>query len=88
MAGHGNNTLRFSTSVGYQKYLIHPQYDTGSVMVSPDSELAFDVYVGDFKINFHDQFSVQQDPASIGSLNNVVNFNGSKTSRESAFCGT
>jgi hypothetical protein len=69
------NTLRFSTSVGYNKYMIHPQYDTGSVMVAPDSELSFDVYVGDFKINFHDQFSVQQDPASIGSLNNVVNFN-------------
>jgi hypothetical protein len=69
------NTLRFSTSVGYSKYMIHPQYDTGTVMVAPDSELSFDVYVGDFKINFHDQFSVQQDPASIGSLNNVVNFN-------------
>ncbi len=68
------NTLRFSTSVGYNKYLIHPQYDTASVLVSPDSELAFDVYVGDFKINFHDQFSVQTDPSSIGSLNNVVNF--------------
>jgi len=69
------NTLRFTTSVGYNKYLIHPQYDTGSVMIAPDSELSFDVYVGDFKINFHDQFSVQQDPSSIGSLNNVVNFN-------------
>ena len=69
------NTLRFTTSVGYNKYMIHPQYDTGSVMVAPDSELSFDVYVGDFKINFHDQFSVQQDPSSIGSLNNVVNFN-------------
>jgi len=70
-----NNTLRFSTSVGYSKYLIHPQYDTSNVLVAPDSELSFDVYVGDFKINFHDQFSVQQDPSSIGSINNVVNFN-------------
>jgi len=69
------NTLRFSTSIGYSKYLIHPQYDTGSVMIAPDSELSFDVYVGDFKINFHDQFSIQQDPSTIGSLNNVVNFN-------------
>jgi hypothetical protein len=69
------NTLRFSTSIGYSKYLIHPQYDTGSVMISPDSELSFDVYVGDFKINFHDQFSIQQDPSSIGSINNIVNFN-------------
>jgi hypothetical protein len=69
------NTLRFSTSIGYSKYLIHPQYDTSSVLVAPDSELSFDVYVGDFKINFHDQFSVQTDPSSIGSIDNVVNFN-------------
>ncbi len=69
------NTLRFTTSLGYSKYLIHPQYDTSSVLVAPDSELSFDVYVGDFKINFHDQFSVQTDPANIGSINNVVNFN-------------
>ena len=68
------NTLRLSTSVGYSKYLIHPQYDTGHVLVAPDSVLSMDVYVGDFKINFHDKFSYEQDPASIGALSNVVNF--------------
>lgn len=68
------NTLRFSTSIGYSKYLIHPQYDTSTVLIAPDSELAFDVYVGDFKITFHDQFSSQVDPATIGSISNVVNF--------------
>lgn len=68
------NTLRFSTSVGYSKYLIHPQYDTGNVLIAPDSVLSFDVYVGDFKINFHDQFSYQDDPATVGSLSNVVTF--------------
>ena len=47
------NTLRLSTSLGYSKYLIHPQYDQGHVLVAPDSVLAFDVYVGDFKINIH-----------------------------------
>jgi hypothetical protein len=70
-----SNTLRLSTSLGYSKYLIHPQYDQGTLLVSPDSVLSFDLYVGDFKINFHDQFSYQQDPASIGSINNVVAFN-------------
>ncbi len=68
------NTLRFSTSLGYSKYLIHPQYDTSHLLVAPDSLLSFDVYVGDFKINLHDQFSYQQDPSSVGSLSNVVNF--------------
>lgn len=70
-----SNNLRISTSLGYAKYLIHPQYDQGQVLVSPDSALSFDLYVGDFKINFHDQFSYQQDPSSVGSVSNVVNFN-------------
>ncbi len=69
------NSLRLSTSIGYSKYLIHPQYDTTTILIAPDSVLSFDVYVGDFKINFHDQFSFQQDPASVGALSNVVNFN-------------
>lgn len=69
------NNLRLSTSLGYSKYMIHPQYDQGQLLVSPDSALSFDVYVGDFKINFHDQFSYQQDPSSVGSVSNVVNFN-------------
>lgn len=68
------NTLRFNTSLGYSKYLIHPQYDTSHLLVAPDSVLGFDIYVGDFKINIHDQFSYQQDPSSIGSVSNVVNF--------------
>jgi hypothetical protein len=69
-----SNTLNLSTSLGYSKYLIHPQYDTGYLLVAPDSVLSFDIYVGDFKINLHDKFSFEQDPASIGSLSDVVNF--------------
>jgi len=69
------NTLRLSTSIGYSKYLIHPQYDTGNVLIAPDSVLSFDIYVGDFKINLHDEFSYQQDPSTVGSISNVVNFN-------------
>jgi hypothetical protein len=70
-----SNNLRLSTSLGYSKYMIHPQYDQGQLLVSPDSVLSFDIYVGDFKINFHDQFSYQQDPSSVGAVSNVVNFN-------------
>lgn len=69
-----SNTLTLSTSIGYSKYLIHPQYDTGNVLLSPDSALSFDVYVGDFKINIHDQFSYQDDPIGVGGVSNVVTF--------------
>ena len=68
------NTLTLSTSLGYTKYLTHPQYDTSHVLVSPDSRFSFDVYVGDFKINLHDDFSYQQDPVGEAALSNVVNF--------------
>jgi hypothetical protein len=69
------NTLSLSTSIGYTKYLIHPQYDTDHVLVAPNSVLSFDIYTGDFKINIHDAFSYQQDPTEETALSNIVNFN-------------
>ena len=68
------NTLSLSTSIGYTKYLIHPEFDTSNVLISPDSVLSFDIYTGDFKINIHDSFSYQQDPVDEAALSNIVNF--------------
>jgi hypothetical protein len=68
------NTLSLSTSIGYTKYLIHPEFDTSHILVSPDSALSFDIYTGDFKINLHDSFSYQQDPTDEAALSDVVNF--------------
>jgi hypothetical protein len=68
------NTLNLSTSLGYTKYLIHPQFDTDHILVAPDSRLAFDIYTGDFKINIHDAFSYQQDPVDDAALTHIVNF--------------
>jgi hypothetical protein len=68
------NTLSLSTSIGYTKYMIHPEYDTANVLVSPQSRLAFDVYTGNFKFDFHDAFSFQQDPINEAALSNLVNF--------------
>ena len=69
-----SNTLSFGTSLGYTAYMIHPQYDTGNLLVSPNSRLAFDVYSGNFKFDFHDEFSYQQDPVNEAALSNLVNF--------------
>jgi hypothetical protein len=68
------NTLSLSTSLGYTKYLIHPQYDQSHLLVAPDSNVSFDIYTGNFKINIHDDFSYQQDPVQEAALSNVVNF--------------
>jgi hypothetical protein len=68
------NTLRLDLGVGYAFYLDHSDYDTNSVLVSPGSQLAFDIFVGDFRINLHDRFSLQQDPISEGQLSNVADY--------------
>jgi len=69
-----SNTLSLSTSLGYTKYLIHPEFDTSNVLVAPDSNLSFNIYTGDFRINLHDDFSYQQDPVNEAALSHIVNF--------------
>jgi hypothetical protein len=66
------NTLRFRAAVGYAYYLNSPLLNRQTMTISPDSALSFDVYAGDVKINFHNQFSLQQDALSQGSLSGVA----------------
>jgi hypothetical protein len=66
------NTLRLRTSVGYSKYLNNPKLDSQDLTVAPNSALTFDVYVGDFRIEFHDQFSIQNETLDQGSLSGVA----------------
>jgi hypothetical protein len=61
------NTLRFRASVGYQYYTQNSDLNRPNFLVSPDSALSFDVYVGDFRLNFHEQFSIQQDTSGQGT---------------------
>jgi hypothetical protein len=69
-----SNTLSFNTSLGYTRYLIHPQFDSANILVAPNSELAFNLFVGDFKFTFHDNFAYEQDPVNEGAFSNVVTF--------------
>lgn len=68
------NTLRLNLGIGYSFYLDHTEDNTNSLLVAPSSQLAFDIYVGDFRINIHDRFSVQQDPIDQIALSNVVDY--------------
>ena len=68
------NTLRFDIGIGHAFYFNHSNYDTNSILVSPNSQLAFDVFVGDFRINVHDRFSLQQDPVSEIALSDVADY--------------
>ncbi len=68
------NTLTLNTSIGYTHYWDHDYLDSANVLVAPNSALAFNLFVGDFKFNFHDDFSYQQDPVNEGAFSNVATF--------------
>src|ERR1700739_3352534 len=66
------NTLRLDLGIGYSFYLDHSSNDTDAILIAPKSQLAFDIFVGDFRINIHDKFQLQQDPVQEGALSNVA----------------
>ena len=68
------NTLRLDLGIGYSFYLEHSDENTDYLLVAPKSQLAFDIFVGDFRINIHDKFELQQDPIQEGALSNVVSY--------------
>jgi len=68
------NTLRLDLGIGYSFYLDHSEDDTNGVLIAPKSQLAFDIFVGDFRINLHDRFELQQDPIQEGVLSNTANY--------------
>jgi hypothetical protein len=68
------NTLKLDLGVGYAIYLDHSNYNTTGVLISPGSQLAFDIFVSDFRINLHDRFSLEQDPVSEVALSNVADY--------------
>jgi hypothetical protein len=68
------NTLRLDLGIGYSFYLNHSDNNTDYILVAPKSQLAFDIFVGDFRINLHDRFEAQQDPIQEGALSNVTNY--------------
>ena len=56
------NTLKLDLGLGYSFYLEHPNSDTNGVLISPGSQLSFDIFVQDFRINLHDRFSAATGP--------------------------
>jgi hypothetical protein len=68
------NTFKLDLGIGYAFYMDHSEYDTNDVLLSPGSQIAFDIFVGDFRINIHDRFSLEQDPVSELALSNVADY--------------
>jgi hypothetical protein len=66
------NNLELRTTLGYTKYLDHPDLDSQSTLISPDSEIRLNVYVGDVKIILHEQFALEEDPVASGAPSGVA----------------
>ena len=68
------NTLRLDLGFGYSFYLDHPNSNTNGVTLAPGSQLSFDIFVQDFRINLHNRFSLQQDPVTELQVSNTANY--------------
>jgi hypothetical protein len=71
-----HNLLRFDVTFGYQDYLEHSQYSTW--YIQSGSELAFDIFIKDFRINLHDRFSYTQDSSQQAAIANTGTYGTSQ----------
>jgi hypothetical protein len=69
-----NNLLTLSVGIGYAEYLEHPIYN--GLRISAGSLLAFDVFVKDFRINFHDSAQETQDTGAQGAVAGTAFYGG------------
>ncbi|MBA5876624.1 MAG: hypothetical protein GDA66_19060 [Nitrospira sp. CR1.2] len=68
------NALNFSLGLGYVKYVQSSQDDY--LMLTPGSELSFDIFVGDFRFTLYDRFSYSQDPLQNSAVSGVARYGG------------
>ena len=65
------NCLNLSFGAGYAAYLTHSEYDR--LFITPGTDLSFDIFVADVRINLHDRLSILQnnyaDPTIAGNAN-------------------
>jgi len=81
------NVLTFDLGLGLQRHFEHPEADQTNVTISPGSQIAFNLYTGPFAFNFHDSFSVQQNPVSQSTLSNTSQYGQiSNTAGVTALC--
>jgi hypothetical protein len=68
------NSLSFSLGLGYEFYVKHPQFD--DLVLSPGSELSWDVYIKKTHLNLHDRFSYVNDSSAYGMVSGVTRLGG------------
>ena len=66
------NVLNLSLGVGYRDYVVHSQYDV--LLLTPGSEVSFDLFVKDFRFTFYDRFAYTQNTREEGAISGVANY--------------
>jgi hypothetical protein len=66
------NAFHLNLGAGYVKYATYPAFNSSSLVITPDSQIGFDIYVGDFKFTIFDQLSIQQNPLEIIDISQVA----------------
>jgi len=72
------NTLNLSLGLSYEWYLYNSVLNSDAPLVNPGSELAFNIFVGDFRIQLHERFSYQESlfvNTQAGDNSQFFNFN-------------
>ena len=68
------NLLTLSVGLGYDQYFEHDNYS--GFRVQSGSALAFDMFVKDFKIDFHDRFSASENSSGQANVAGTAGLNG------------
>ena len=71
---NARNALSFNLGLGYVKYIHNTELD--HVIIAPNSEIAIEIYTGDFVINVHERVSHSQDPVSDPTVSGTGDFGG------------
>jgi hypothetical protein len=71
---NARNALSLNLGLGYVKYVNNTDLD--HVIIAPNSEIAIDIYTGDFVINVHERVSHSQDPVSDPTVSGTGDFGG------------
>ncbi|MDB6018449.1 MAG: hypothetical protein JWR19_2938 [Pedosphaera sp.] len=68
------NTLRLSLGLSYEWYLKNRALNANAPLIAPGSELAFNLFVGDFRIRLHERISYQESLFFNGVTGDDVRF--------------
>ena len=68
------NALSFSLGVGYESYLRYSEYSRA--VITPGSQINWDFFIKDIRINLHDRFSYQLDPTANGEISGRGSYGG------------